>query len=111
MSPQLTAQQLEHAIDVWEKRVVAKKLEIDAYEQFRDHAPAVISLLIRNRDEITDSVLAWIEAIGVNYVTAKHTVATLDLEEMELNLKAMRQMRSGVVAASMVVPPFNAKRH
>jgi hypothetical protein len=115
MSPQLTIQQLEHAIAVYEKRVEAKKLEIDSYAALRDCAQAVLA-------DLLDS--AWEPAIGppefygrtrlalTNLFSSKHTVATLDLEDLELNVKAMRQMRSGVVGASRVFDPFKPnQRH
>jgi hypothetical protein len=124
MSPQLTIQQLEHAISVYEKRVEAKKLEVDSYALLRDHSPAAFgafSMMLPTdaSDAVEAQVLdAMSHSLGimrhaiVNLFATKHTVATLDLEDLELNLKGMRQMRSGVVGASRVIDPFKPnQRH
>jgi hypothetical protein len=113
MSPQLTIQQLEHAIANIEKRVEAKKLEVEACAELRDCAQAVLADLLdaikppidppefHNRTRLALTTL----------FAAKHATAMIDLEELELNLKAMRQMRSGVVGARGIIPPFKPNQH
>ncbi len=122
MSPQLTIQQLEHAITNIDKRVEAKKLEIHSYAEWRDHAPAAFGTLSFMLPPVASSEqesvfaamsrsLAALREATVNLFTAKLNTALIDLEELELNLKAMRQMRSGVVGASMVPPFKQNQRH
>jgi hypothetical protein len=113
MSPQLTIQQLEHAISNIEKRVEAKKLEVEAFAELRDCAQAVLADLLDAIEPPIDppEFHNRTRLALTNLFAAKHATAMIDLEELELNLKAMRQMRSGIVGASMVVPPFNSKRH
>jgi hypothetical protein len=109
--PQLTIQQLEHAISVYEKRVEAKKLEVESYSLLTANIAAVGIVLTPDDASAVES-MEIIRHAAVNLCAAKHTVATLDLEELELQLKVMRQARSGVVGASMVVPPFKSnQRH
>jgi hypothetical protein len=105
--PQLTIQQLEHAIRNIEKRVQAKTLECAALQQMQAAAVDVIGKLFNFRDQEKQQP---VQDAAHNFLTAKFNNALVDLEELELNLKAMRQMRSGVVGASIVVPPFNSKR-
>ena len=109
MSPQLTAQQLEHAIANIEKRIKAKTLECAALQQMQGAAVDAIGKLFNFRDE--EKQQPCLDAAH-NFLTAKFNTALIDLEELELNLKAMRQMRSGVVGASRVIPPFSPnQRH
>jgi hypothetical protein len=110
MSPQLTVQQLEHAIAVYERRVEAKKLEIESYSLLSVHVAAINILL--DTDVAADESLSMIKHAAVNLFTAKHTVATIELEELELTVRALRQQRSGIVGAGMVIPPFKPnQRH
>jgi hypothetical protein len=118
MSSQLTAQQLDHAISNIEKRVAAKKLEMSACERCRDNAPSLIvavSMSFRGEGQATDDILTALEILqgaSADLFAAKHATATIDLEELELNLKAYQQMRSGVVGASRVIDPFKSnQRH
>jgi hypothetical protein len=111
MSPQLTAQQLDHAISNIAKRVEAKKLEVEALKTFLAYLPAPLGAWYeRTTGLATPANQDAVEDAAENFFTAKLNTALIDLEELELNLKAMRQMRSGVVGANMVIPPFNSKR-
>ncbi len=110
MSPQLSVQQLDHAIAVWEKRVEAKKLEVESYSLLTTHVAAINVLL--DTDVSADESLAMIKHAAVNLFAAKHTVAMIELEELQLMLAGMRQQRSGIVGASMVIDPFkNSRQH
>jgi hypothetical protein len=91
--PRLSVQQLEHAIQVYEKRVQAKKLEIHAYSQFREGAADYASLF---SNEDTPEYTRIQETV-VNLGTAKVEQGLLDLEELELQVKALKQARSGIV--------------
>jgi hypothetical protein len=112
--PQLTTQQLEHAISAYQKRVEAKRLEVESFAGLRDTAQAVVADLMDLTIPQGDAAPDYQDRLRlslVNLFSAKYTVASLDLEEMELQLKALRQMSSGVVGANMVIPPFNSKRN
>ena len=120
MSPQLSKQQWEHAISNLQRRVNAKKLECHALATFRDHSPAIfgaLSMLMpadadaqdsRLLRAMTDSMSLLREAT-INLATAKLNTALVDLEELELNLRAYSQMSSGIVGATMI--PGNSKQH
>jgi hypothetical protein len=92
MTPQLSVQQLEHAIKNLQKRVDAKKLEAHSYSQFRDYASGNFT-----PDEAT------LRDATNNYLTAKLNQALIDLEELELQLKAVKQMSSGVIVPGMQI--------
>ena len=113
MNPQLTVQQLEHAIANIEKRVEAKKLEVEALKTFLAYLPAPLGAWYdRTTGLATPANQDAVENAAENFFTAKLNTALIDLEELELNLKAMRQMRSGVVGATGIIPPFKPnQRH
>lgn len=90
--PQLSVQQLEHAIKVFKARVSAKKLEIHSYSQFKDNAP-VAAIQLLGADPLGQGMHDAVE----NFFTAKMNQALLDLEELELQVKALRQARSGII--------------
>jgi hypothetical protein len=96
--PRLSIQQLEHAIQVYEKRVQAKKLEIDSYAKFRDHAPEAFTMILGHVQSNMD-LLAVEHLFNAtkNLFTAKVNQGILDLEELELQVKALHQARSGIV--------------
>jgi hypothetical protein len=108
MSPQPTKQQLEHALSNIRKRVDAKKLECHALAAFRDHAGLAVADLIQDCGLIPEHCHALQDATG-NFFTAKLHTALVDLEELELNLRAYSQMSSGIVGATMI-PPTNSKK-
>jgi len=98
MSPQLSTQQLEHAIGNLEKLLSAKKLEIYSLSAFKENAPvAVIQLL--GADPLGQSLRDATE----NFFASKLNRALIELEEMEMQMKALRHMRSGVVIPGMQV--------
>ncbi len=113
MSPQLTIQQLEHVIEVYDKRVGAKKLELESYAEFRDTGQAVLADLmdlVYNDGVGPPDFVGRLRAALQTFFSAKYTVASIELEELELTVKALRQQRSGIVGAGMIIPPFNSKR-
>lgn len=103
MTPQPSVQQLEHAIKNWEARVKAKTLECASLEQMRTAAINVIGKLFNFRDPEKQQPAQ--DAVH-NYLTAKLNQAVLDLQELELYLKAMRQQSSSVIQ----VPGMQIKR-
>jgi hypothetical protein len=112
MSPQLTVQQLEHAIANIQKRVEAKRLEVEACAELRDCAQAVLADLLDHTVSAEREYHGRARLALANLFAAKHAAATIDLEELELNLRAYQQMRSGVVGASRVIDPFKSnQRH
>jgi hypothetical protein len=102
MSPQLTTQQLLHAIANLEKRVAAKKLEAHSLAKLRDFAPDLVADLTMKGVLLHDPI--------ENLCTAKLNQALIDLEEFELALKAYKQMSTGIVGATSL-PPSNSKMH
>ncbi len=104
MTPQPSIQQLDHAIANLEKLVEAKTLEIESYSLLTTRVAALNILL--DTDVSADESLAMIKHATVNLFAAKHTIATIELEELNLMLAARRQQRSGVVGAIMVIDPF-----
>jgi hypothetical protein len=92
-----------------QKRVNAKKLEIHAYGQFRDYAPSVpvlLSLIPKGEGPATESIIEALEQLrdaATNFFTAKLNQALVDLEELELALKAYKQMRSGIIVPGMKI--------
>ena len=104
MSPQLTKQQLEHAISNIRKRVDAKKLEIDSLSKLRTAAVDVIAKHFNFRDEEKQQP---VQNAVHNYLTAKINEQLVNLEELELSLRAYSQMSSGIVGATMI--PNNSK--
>jgi hypothetical protein len=94
MTPQLSVQQLEHAIKNCDARVKAKTLECAALDQMRDAIPEYLAGLIIDQP-LRESVH--------NYLTAKLNWALIDLQELELQLKAVKQMSSGVIVPGMTI--------
>jgi hypothetical protein len=105
MSPQLSKQQLEHAISNIKKRVDAKMLEIDSLSKMRTCAVDVIAKHFNFRDEDKQQP---VQTAIHNYLTAKINQELVNLEEMQLSLRAYSQMSSGIVGATML-PPSNSK--
>lgn len=101
MSPQLSANQLAHAAKNAEKLIAAKKLEIHAYSKFQKHAPAAIRELLdplspklqRFPGETAGTVSRDLQDATENLFTAKLNHALIELEELELQLKAVRHIQ------------------
>lgn len=93
MSPaqSLTAQQLAHAIAQFEKRVEAKRMEAEALDDFSTYIPAAAASA---PDFTWKTVLT---SIAERYFKAKHTQALIDLEILELQLRALKAQQSGIV--------------
>jgi hypothetical protein len=112
MSPQLTIQQLEHAIANIEKRIEAKKLEAASYATLANYGRAALSRYLEDDATLTEKHKRIVAEAVEHLLTAKLNTALVDLEELGLNLIAYRQMRSGVVGASLVIDPFKPnQRH
>jgi hypothetical protein len=105
MTPQLSVQQLEHAIKNLQRRVDAKKLEAHSYAQFRDHAPAALGHLLTGFDGAVkgDPPSEYLHDATENLFTAKLNQALIDLEELELTLKAYKQMSSPIQVPGMQI--------
>jgi len=87
MNPQPNSTQLRHALENGQKAVTAKKLEIKAYQQFR-YAAAEIASSFNLDSEDSERIREAIE----NLVTAKRDYGEVELEELELKVKAVEQM-------------------
>jgi hypothetical protein len=94
MTPQLTPAQLQHAIENGTKLVEAKKLEISAYQSFKDHAPAALRELIRCDMPNTETRLSLLQDATENLCQAKLSRAEVELEELEMQVKAYKFIQS-----------------
>jgi hypothetical protein len=110
MTPQLSVQQLEHAIKNLQRRVDAKKLECHSLDNLRQHAPisilAVLAKELKGEGSTTDATLNGLEKTresAENLLTAKLNQALIDLDELELQLKAVKQMSSGILIPGMQI--------
>jgi len=92
--PQLTPAQLQHAIDNGTKLVEAKQLEIQAYSEFRKHAPAALGELLPSETATTSSRLSALQDATEALFTAKMNQAMVELEELELQVKAYKFIQS-----------------
>ena len=94
MTPQLSSSQLLHAEKVFQQKVDAKTLECAALRQLIDIAPAlIVKAFIRTQD--AESEMGVREALG-NYLTAKLNQAVIELQEFELQLKAIQSMSNRI---------------
>lgn len=114
MTPQLSVQQLEHAIKNLQRRVDAKKLEVHSYKQFSDSLPSAVAQLLGMKDPSEDEEPAasmsevmrrfrLLQEATENFFTAKLNQALIDLEELELTLKAYKQMSSPIQVPGMQI--------
>ncbi len=113
MTPQLSVQQLEHAIKNLQRRVDAKKLEAHSYAKFRDYAPTALGHLCEKlagvdgdpavREGRADPPSEYLHDATENFFTAKLNQALIDLEELELTLKAYKQMSSPIQVPGMQI--------
>ncbi len=110
MSPQvfaqMTIQQQEHVIKVFETKVEAQIKETDALLVFRDHAPQEVARVAGwipegdpNGNELSPHQRALYEATE-QYFEAKHSQALMDLEELQLTVKALKSFQSPIVGAT-----------
>jgi hypothetical protein len=117
MSPQLSVQQLEHAIKNLEALIGAKKLEIDALSKFRELVPGTVSLIYRGIHteptepqpllEFWDWWTKDVQRAAENFFTAKINQALVQLEEIEMQLKAVKHMRAQ--QSGILIPNLNFK--
>ena len=97
MSPsQLTVQQLEHVTKVWQEKVAAKKLAIQSLLSFQQHAPELCSLLF-GMPASEGSTQFKIIVAADQFLDAKIQEHRYDLADLELQLKAIQQQRSGII--------------
>jgi hypothetical protein len=106
MTPQLSVQQMEHATRNLEKRVKAKTLECVSLDQMRKVADTFLDAIFDPRDKEKQQPVQ--DAVH-NFLTAKMNYALVDLEELELTLRAYKQMSSPIVGASLIPP--NSRQH
>ncbi len=112
MSPQqfqsLTIQQQEKVISVTQSRLENKTKEVDALFMFSVHAPAAVYMLVAGTPEADDVIsepseptpAAQLKTATEQYFEAKHSQALMELEELQLTVKALKQMQSPIVGAS-----------
>lgn len=106
MSPQLSVQQLEHAITNLATLISAKELEISALSAFKEHGPAHVHAFLEFIHQYEDPSPES-ENISIatgNFFTAKLNRARVELEELEMQLKAVQAMRaqqSGIIVPGM----------
>ena len=95
MTPQLNPAQLQHAIDNGTKLVEAKKLEISAYQDYVNDAPAALGQLLRSERDTasTEARLRSLQDATENLFKAKLMRAGVELEELEMQVKAYTFMQ------------------
>jgi hypothetical protein len=91
---QLSSSQLAHAEKNFKAKVDAKTLECASLAQMKEASAGLIERIYNYRDEpgqkpIRDAVY--------NYLTAKFNQAVIELEELQLQLKAVQAMSNRVV--------------
>ena len=94
MSPQLNAKQIEHVIANLEMRVSAKKVEQDALLTFQTFAPAILSAFLQDVMADPDEVVPDLCRATVAFLNAKINQLLIDLEELELMLKGVKQQQA-----------------
>ena len=100
MAPQLTTQQLAAAIRAIEQRRASKQLEVDSLNTFRAAAPEAINHLFPGPENL--HLITALADASANYLTAKINWLLIDLQEIDLQLRALRQHQSGIVLARPV---------
>lgn len=93
MSPQLSAAQLQHAINNGEKLLKAKRLEIAAYESLCNDAPEATRELFREMYGHESPLTVRLANAAKDILTAKIEFAKVELEEREMQLKAIKEMQ------------------
>ncbi len=95
MTPQLNAAQLQHAIENGEKLLAAKKLEISAYQDYVNDAPAALGELLRSERDTasTEARLRSLQDATENLFKSKIARAEVELEELEMQVKAYKHIQ------------------
>ena len=99
MTPQLSSSQLAHAEKQFKAKVDAKTLECASLDRLRRTMPSVTGLILKHLEperfpDWEDEGIA--DAVD-NYLTAKFNQAIIELEELQLQLKAVQAMGNRVV--------------
>ena len=96
----LTVQQVAAALANFKKRLQSKQLEVDALSRMRKVAPAIIAPLVPAESD-RDMFRVAVD----DYLTAKINWLVIDVQEFELQIRALESQQSGLVLAAGAVPP------
>jgi hypothetical protein len=103
----LTVQQVAAALANFRKRLQSKQLEVDALSRMRKVAPAVVTQLVPASlvgDELDQGNRELMKTAVDDYLTAKINWLLIDVQEFELQIKALESQQSGLVLAAGSVP-------
>jgi len=94
----MTIQQQQHVIKVFETKLETKTKETEALLIFRNQASGIVMLWLASTMPIKS--VAELQNAAEQYFAAKHSQALMDLEELQLTLKALKSMQSPIVGAT-----------
>jgi hypothetical protein len=100
---QLSQQQLAAGIAAMEKRLNSKKLEVDALDRLR-LASGVLSRILPDTPAGPQDANSIQHAVE-NFLTAKINWLLIDVQEFELNIRALKSQQSGIVVPGPPVRP------
>lgn len=102
---QLSTAQLAQAEKAFKAKLDAKTLECASLAQLKEHAPesmVILSLLLKGQGSTTESMIDSLDitrdALG-NYLSAKLNQAVIELQEIDLQLKAIQSMSNRIQPA------------
>ncbi len=96
MSVTLSQQQIAAAIRAFENRLNSKKLECDALGKLRTTAPVLIGAILLKDENVPGLTGLW-KSIAEDYLTAKINWLLIDIQEYELQIRALKSQQSGIV--------------
>lgn len=104
MTGQLSPQQLAAFIASHERRRDSTKLAIDSLNTIREQAPVIVQLFFQEQPGEPLRSPAFVERnaiadAAVNYLTARINWLLIDLQERELQIKALKYQQTGILIA------------
>mgnify|MGYP001558850933 CR=1 FL=1 len=99
---QLSRQQFAAALKNFEERLKSKQLEVDALNRLRV-ASGIISRLLPDTPVGPQDCESIRQAVD-DFLTAKINMLLVDVQEFELNIRAMKAQQSGLLIATPGAP-------
>ncbi len=100
MSQGVTLQQLAAALANYRKRLQSKQLEVDALNRIRTSASGVIRMMTMAGDDSDRADRNMFENAVNDFLTAQINWLLIDVQEFELQIKALEAQQSGIVLAT-----------
>ncbi len=106
----VTAQQLAAALANYRKRLQSKQLEVDSLSRIRKLAPAVVAQVVpaklipfgHNVGDLDQTDRESMKTALDDFLTAKINWLLIDVQEFDLQIKALEAQQSGIVLAGPV---------